>query len=173
MPPIPLPLCQRCLRCRSTLSAADDRAGAAVHANGACMHDDITDQCAGAGCEGMIRTKGKSGGMRACAQATAVTILAPCLAMPPASDLGPTMKPMMFCRNSSGTPRCPHSCTKCAPACTCAAAARRRTAHNLALPVTRFCSTCYALPERKQRCMQAPFASGRPGCITVRHAPMR
>ena len=36
------------------------------------------------------------------AQATAVTILAPCLAMPPASYSRPTMKPVMFCRNSSG-----------------------------------------------------------------------
>ena len=34
--------------------------------------------------------------------ATAVTILAPSLAMPPASYLRPTMKPVMFCRNSSG-----------------------------------------------------------------------
>ncbi len=35
-----------------------------------------------------------------CAQATAVTILAPSLAMPPASYCCPTMKPTMFCRNS-------------------------------------------------------------------------
>ena len=34
--------------------------------------------------------------------ATAVTSLAPSLAMPPASYLRPTMKPVMFCRNSSG-----------------------------------------------------------------------
>src|SRR5437660_646613 len=34
--------------------------------------------------------------------ATAVTILAPSLAMPPASYLRPTMKPVMFCKNSSG-----------------------------------------------------------------------
>ena len=37
--------------------------------------------------------------------ATAVTILAPSLAMPPASYLRPTMKPVMFCRNTSGMPR--------------------------------------------------------------------
>ena len=49
------------------------------------------------------------------AQATAVTILAPCLAMPPASYSRPTMKPEMFCRNSSGTPRWSHSSMKCAP----------------------------------------------------------
>ena len=27
----------------------------------------------------------------------------------------PTMKPVMFCMKSSGTPRCAHSWTKCAP----------------------------------------------------------
>ena len=49
------------------------------------------------------------------AQATAVTILAPCLAMPPASYSRPTMKPVMFCRNSSGIARWSHSSMKCAP----------------------------------------------------------
>ncbi len=49
------------------------------------------------------------------AQATAVTILAPSLAMPPASYLLPTMKPVMFCRNTSGMPRWAHSSMKCAP----------------------------------------------------------
>ena len=37
--------------------------------------------------------------------ATAVTILAPFLAIPPASYSRPTMNPVMFCRNTSGTPR--------------------------------------------------------------------
>jgi hypothetical protein len=36
------------------------------------------------------------------AQATAITILAPSRAMPPFSYLRPTMKPVMFCRNSNG-----------------------------------------------------------------------
>ncbi len=49
------------------------------------------------------------------AQATAVTILAPSLAMPPASYLLPTMKPVMFCRKTSGMPRWLHSWMKCAP----------------------------------------------------------
>ena len=49
-----------------------------------------------------------------CAQATAVTILAPSLAMPPASYSRPTMKPTMFCRNSSGMRRWQHSSMKCA-----------------------------------------------------------
>ena len=47
--------------------------------------------------------------------ATAVTIFAPCLAMPSASYLRPTMKPVMFCRNTSGTLRWQHSSMKCAP----------------------------------------------------------
>ena len=48
--------------------------------------------------------------------ATAVTILAPSLAMPPGlGSRGPTMKPEMFCRNSSGMPRWSHSSMKCAP----------------------------------------------------------
>ena len=38
------------------------------------------------------------------AVATAVTSLAPSFAMPPASYLRPTMKPVMFCRNTSGDP---------------------------------------------------------------------
>jgi hypothetical protein len=37
--------------------------------------------------------------------ATAVTILAPFLAMPPASESLPTMKPEMFCRKIRGVPR--------------------------------------------------------------------
>jgi hypothetical protein len=49
------------------------------------------------------------------AQATAVTSLAPSLAMPRASYSRPTMKPVMFCRNSSGTRRWQHSSMKCAP----------------------------------------------------------
>jgi hypothetical protein len=49
------------------------------------------------------------------AQATAVTIFAPSLAMPPASYLRPTMNPAMFCRNTSGTPRWAQSWMKCAP----------------------------------------------------------
>jgi hypothetical protein len=47
--------------------------------------------------------------------ATAVTILAPSLAMPPASYLRPTMKPVMFCRNSSGMLRWLASSMKCVP----------------------------------------------------------
>ncbi|MNJ61167.1 hypothetical protein D3C77_569410 [compost metagenome] len=49
------------------------------------------------------------------AEATAVTSLAPCLAMPSASYLPPTMKPEMFCRNSSGILRLQASSMKCAP----------------------------------------------------------
>jgi hypothetical protein len=37
---------------------------------------------------------------------TAVTSLAPSLAMPPASYFEPTMKPVMFCRKTSGIFRC-------------------------------------------------------------------
>ena len=48
-------------------------------------------------------------------QETAVTSLAPSLAIPPDSASLPTMKPEMFCRNTSGMPRCPQSSTKCAP----------------------------------------------------------
>jgi hypothetical protein len=47
--------------------------------------------------------------------ATAVTILAPSLAMPPASYLRPTMKPVMFCKNSSGMLRWLASSMKCVP----------------------------------------------------------
>jgi hypothetical protein len=47
--------------------------------------------------------------------ATAVTIFAPSLAIPPASASRPTMKPEMFCRNSSGMPRWSHSSMKWAP----------------------------------------------------------
>ena len=49
------------------------------------------------------------------AHATAVTIFAPSFAMPAFSYFLPTMKPVMFCRNSSGMPRRFASCTKCAP----------------------------------------------------------
>ncbi len=49
------------------------------------------------------------------AVATAVTSLAPSLAMPPASYLPPTMKPEMFCRNSSGMRRWQASSMKWAP----------------------------------------------------------
>ncbi len=48
-------------------------------------------------------------------QATAVTSLAPSLAMPPASYWRPTMNPVMFCRKTSGTPRWLHSSMKWAP----------------------------------------------------------
>ena len=49
------------------------------------------------------------------AQATAVTSLAPSLAMPPASYFRPTMKPVMFCRKSRGILRWQQSSMKCAP----------------------------------------------------------
>ncbi len=49
------------------------------------------------------------------AEATAVTILAPSRAMPPFSYLRPTMKPVMFCRKTSGMPRWAHSSMKWAP----------------------------------------------------------
>ena len=49
--------------------------------------------------------------------ATAVTILAPSLAMPPASYLPPTMKPEMFCRKTSGMVRWQASSMKCAAFC--------------------------------------------------------
>ena len=48
-------------------------------------------------------------------QATAVTIFAPSFAMPPASYFFPTMKPLMFCRNTSGMRLWLHSSMKCAP----------------------------------------------------------
>ena len=44
-----------------------------------------------------------------------MTSLAPSLAMPRFSYSLPTMKPVMFCRKSSGMPRWLHSSTKCAP----------------------------------------------------------
>ena len=47
--------------------------------------------------------------------ATAVTSLAPSLAMPPASYSRPTMKPVMFCRKTRGMRRWLASSTKCAP----------------------------------------------------------
>ena len=43
---------------------------------------------------------------------TAATSFAPSLAMPPASTLEPTMKPVMFCKNTKGMPRCEHNSTK-------------------------------------------------------------
>ncbi len=49
------------------------------------------------------------------AVATAVTSLAPWRAMPSFSYLRPTMKPVMFCRNTSGILRWQHSSMKCAP----------------------------------------------------------
>ena len=49
--------------------------------------------------------------------ATALTIFAPSFAMPPCSDFFPTMKPVMFCRKTSGTPRRLHNWMKCAPFC--------------------------------------------------------
>ena len=48
-------------------------------------------------------------------QATAVTSLAPSRAMPLFSYSLPTMKPVMFCRKTSGMPRWLHSSMKCAP----------------------------------------------------------
>jgi hypothetical protein len=42
-------------------------------------------------------------------------MLALCLEMPPRSASVPTMKPAMFCRNSSGTPRWLASSMKCVP----------------------------------------------------------
>ncbi len=46
---------------------------------------------------------------------TAVTIFAPWRAMPSFSYLRPTMKPVMFCRNTSAILRWQHSSMKCAP----------------------------------------------------------
>ena len=46
---------------------------------------------------------------------TAVTILAPSLAMPPASYLEPTMNPVMFCKNTSGILRWLHISMKWVP----------------------------------------------------------
>ena len=47
--------------------------------------------------------------------ATAVTILAPSLAIPPASYFFPTMKPVMFWRKTRGIPRWLASSMKCVP----------------------------------------------------------
>ena len=44
-----------------------------------------------------------------------MTSLAPCLAIPPASYSRPTMKPLMFCRKTSGILRRSQSSMKCAP----------------------------------------------------------
>jgi hypothetical protein len=43
---------------------------------------------------------------------TAVTILAPSRAIPPASYFWPTMKPVTFCKKTSGTRRCAQSSMK-------------------------------------------------------------
>ncbi len=51
------------------------------------------------------------------AHATAMTSFAPSRAMPPASYSLPTMKPVMFCRKTSGTRRSHASSMKCAPFC--------------------------------------------------------
>jgi len=59
----------------------------------------------------------KHGAKLVTAVATAVTSFAPCLAMPSASYLPPTMKPEMFWRNSSGMRRWQASSMKCAPFC--------------------------------------------------------
>ena len=45
---------------------------------------------------------------------TAAIIFAPSLAIPPASASFPTMKPVMFCRKTSGIPRWSQSSMKCA-----------------------------------------------------------
>ena len=50
-----------------------------------------------------------------CAVATACTILAPSFVMPPRSYCLPTMKPVMFCRKSSGTRRWQASVMKWVP----------------------------------------------------------
>src|SRR3546814_2720560 len=50
-----------------------------------------------------------------CALATACTSLAPSLAMPRLSYSRPTMKPVMFCKNTNGILRWQHSSMKCAP----------------------------------------------------------
>ena len=49
------------------------------------------------------------------ALATAITILAPSLAMPPASYSRPTMKPVIFCKNSRGMRRWAQSSMKWVP----------------------------------------------------------
>ena len=49
------------------------------------------------------------------AQATAATILAPSLAIPPDSYFLPTMNPVTFWRNTSGVPRWQAISMKCAP----------------------------------------------------------
>lgn len=49
------------------------------------------------------------------AQETAITNLAPFFAIPPASALFPTIKPVMFCRKINGMPLAEHNSIKCAP----------------------------------------------------------
>jgi hypothetical protein len=49
--------------------------------------------------------------------ATAITSFAPSRAMPPASYSVPTMKPVMFCRKTSGIFRLQQSSMKWAPFC--------------------------------------------------------
>ena len=48
---------------------------------------------------------------------TALISFAPCLMMPSCSYFLPTMKPVMFCRNTSGTSLWLHSSMNCAPFC--------------------------------------------------------
>lgn len=55
-----------------------------------------------------------SGYLGMSAQAIAVIILAPCLAMPPSSASRPTMKPDTSAMNGSGMPRLQHRSMKCA-----------------------------------------------------------
>ena len=59
------------------------------------------------------------------AQATAITSFAPSRAIPPASYSLPTMKPVMFCRKTSGTLRLHASSMKCAPFCADSRTGRR------------------------------------------------
>ena len=49
--------------------------------------------------------------------ATAITIFAPSRAMPAFSYCLPTMKPVMFCKKTSGIFRLAQSSMKCAPFC--------------------------------------------------------
>ena len=44
-----------------------------------------------------------------------ITIFAPCLAMPSASYFLQTIKPVKFCKNTKGMPRCEHNSIKCVP----------------------------------------------------------
>src|SRR5579862_6029292 len=83
---------------------------------------------------------------------TALISFAPCLMMPSCSYFRPTMKPVMLCRNTSGTSLWLHSSMNCAPFCAdsenkmplfarmpigkpcrCAAAHQRRSVERLEL----------------------------------------